>query len=103
MGAGAAHPAALRSLAHLQGMDRARQPALRVQRRARPFARFDDPAERARLGATGPARGARADALSAAARDHSMPADDAVPGSQARRATVDRGPTARRAPIPMLP
>jgi hypothetical protein len=45
-----------------QGLDRARQPAFRIQRRAQLAARLDDSTERARLGRAGAARGAWTDA-----------------------------------------
>src|ERR1700756_1312249 len=103
MGGGAAHIAALRGLADLQGLDRAGQPALCVQRRAQPTAWLDDPAERARLGRIGPARGAGAGGLPPAAGGHFAPPPPPFPTPEAGGAAVGRGAATRPPAVPVLP
>jgi hypothetical protein len=79
-----------------------RMAAFRIQRRAEPHSRIDDPGQRARLGPAGRPRGARPDALSAAGRDNPLPADHTVPRSQAGRTAFSREHATRPPAVPLL-
>ena len=63
----------------LQGLDRSGEPAHGLQRRPQPGAGQRDSRERAAVGRADARRGAGPPHLAAPARDHPVPADDALP------------------------